>query len=53
MGGQTCGVVVKFRVLHFSGPGLWVQIPDADLHYSSPMLWRHPTSEVEEDWHRC
>ena len=43
---------LKFHALSFSGPGLWVQIPGADLLHSSAMLWGHPTYKIEEDWHR-
>ena len=42
---------VKLSVLCFSSLGS--QILDVDLLHSSAMLWRHPTYEVEEDWHRC
>ena len=45
-------VAVKFSMLHFSSPGLWVWILDVVLHHSSAMLWWHPTCKVEEDWHR-
>ena len=33
------GIVVKFSVLHFSGPGSQVQIPGTDLNLSPAMLW--------------
>ena len=34
---------LKFCVFHFGGLGSQVQIPGADLLYSSAMLWRDPT----------
>ena len=34
--------------------GAWVQLPAVDLRHSlAAMLWRQPTYEIEEDWHRC
>ena len=46
-------IVVKFGVLCFSGLGLWVWIPSADLHtMHQAMLWQHPTYKIEEDWQR-
>ena len=38
-GDQPCGLVVKFGMLHFGNPGLYVWILGADLHHSSTMLW--------------
>ena len=43
MRGQPCDVVVKFGTIRFSGQGLQVQIPGADPHNSSAMLWQPPT----------
>ena len=42
IGGQLHGRVVKLGVFHFGGPGLWVQISEADLHHSLTMhiKWR-------------
>ena len=36
--GRPRGIVAKFSVLHFGGPGLWVGILGMDLHHSSAML---------------
>ena len=36
--GWPCGVVVKFGMLHFRGPGSRVWILGTDLHHSSAML---------------
>ena len=40
VGGQPCGLVVKFGVIHFGGLGSQVQILGVDLYHSSAMLWR-------------
>ena len=39
LGGQPCGIVVKFAMLHFGDVGCQVQIAGVDLHHSSAMLW--------------
>ena len=50
---QPHGVVVRFGILHFGGPGSWVRILGADLYHLSAMLRWRPTYEMEEYWHRC
>ena len=47
------GLVVKFGAFHFSGLGLHLQIPGAELHDSSVKLWWLPTYRIVEDWHGC
>ena len=48
--GRHCGLMVKFSMLHFSGPSSQVWIQGADLHHLSAMLWWQPTCKIEEDW---
>ena len=48
MRAQPSGLVVKFSVFHFGGPGLWGRIPGADLPHLSAMQWQQPTYKIEE-----
>ena len=52
--GWPGGVVVEFSCSGLVAWGLWVWIPETDLHTAHQvMLWWHPTCKIEEDWHRC
>ena len=52
--GQPSGIVVRFTHSASAAQGLPVWIPGADLHTTyQPMLWQHPTYELEEDGHGC
>ena len=44
---------LEFYVLYFGGLDSQVWIPGVDQLHLSAMLWRHPTYEIEEDWHIC
>ena len=52
--GRPHGIVVKFGVLRFSGPGSRVWFPGTFLHHSlAATVWQQPAYKVEDDWHRC
>ena len=52
--GWPAGIVVKFTRSALAARGSLIRILGADLHTAhQAMLWRCPTYNLEEDWHRC
>ena len=41
---------LRFHTLHFSSPGLQIQIQSKDLLHSPAMLWRCLTCKTEANW---